>query len=100
MLIIFNDSTKFHNQRNPVFESIWQIFLNLTTFCYLKDVTFLLIYFFYFNLFSQFTLDVTLKGNKPDFSKAMGPDHARPFYSKFLDVLKSKYKPDKVQGYR
>ncbi|CAG5132207.1 unnamed protein product, partial [Candidula unifasciata] len=46
---------------------------------------------------SQFTLDVTLKGNKPDFSKAMGPDLARPFYKTFLDTLRSRYKPDKIQ---
>uniref|UniRef100_A0A0B6Y833 D-aminoacyl-tRNA deacylase n=1 Tax=Arion vulgaris TaxID=1028688 RepID=A0A0B6Y833_9EUPU len=46
---------------------------------------------------SQFTLDVTLKGNKPDFSKAMGPELARSFYNKFLDTLKSRYKPDKIQ---
>lgn len=31
-------------------------------------------------LVSQFTLFATLKGNKPDFHHAMGPDKAKPFW--------------------
>jgi len=46
---------------------------------------------------SQFTLDVTLKGNNVDFHNAMGPDKSRAFYNQFLETLKTKYKPDKIQ---
>ncbi|XP_005099208.1 D-aminoacyl-tRNA deacylase 1 [Aplysia californica] len=46
---------------------------------------------------SQFTLESTLKGAKPDFHNAMSPDRSRGFYNQFLEALKSKYKPEKVQ---
>ncbi|XP_059148310.1 D-aminoacyl-tRNA deacylase 1-like [Physella acuta] len=45
---------------------------------------------------SQFTLESTLKGNKPDFREAMAPDLALPFYSKLLQALKSTYRPEKI----
>ncbi|CAG4991355.1 unnamed protein product [Parnassius apollo] len=46
---------------------------------------------------SQFTLYNTWKGNKPDFHKAMGADQSKEFYEKFIQMLKDKYKPDKVK---
>jgi len=46
---------------------------------------------------SQFTLEVTLKGNGLDFHNAMGPDRSKGFYSEFLETVKSRYKPEKVQ---
>ncbi|KAK7105097.1 D-aminoacyl-tRNA deacylase 1-like [Littorina saxatilis] len=46
---------------------------------------------------SQFTLNVTLKGNKPDFHEAMGPDLSQQFYNTFLDQLKAAYKPEKIK---
>ena len=47
---------------------------------------------------SQFTLYGVLKGNKPDFHKAMGADEARKLYEFFLGVLKKEYKEDKIKG--
>ncbi|KAF9557133.1 hypothetical protein CPC08DRAFT_710607 [Agrocybe pediades] len=47
---------------------------------------------------SQFTLLAnTTKGNKPDFHRAMTTESSKVMYSKFLDVLKSSYKADKIQ---
>ena len=47
---------------------------------------------------SQFTLYGIMKGNKPDFHKALNPDEALKLYDNFLDVLKKSYKADKVQA--
>ncbi|XP_013139544.1 PREDICTED: D-tyrosyl-tRNA(Tyr) deacylase 1 [Papilio polytes] len=46
---------------------------------------------------SQFTLYNTWKGNKPDFHKAMAADRSKEFYEQFIQMLKDKYKPDKVK---
>ena len=47
---------------------------------------------------SQFTLYTTLKGNKPDFHLAMDPDNANKMYEIFLETMKKKYKPEKIQS--
>jgi D-tyrosyl-tRNA(Tyr) deacylase len=47
---------------------------------------------------SQFTLYTTLKGNKPDFHLAMEPESANKIYELFLDCLRKKYKPEKIQS--
>ena len=49
---------------------------------------------------SQFTLQSTLKGNKPDFHLAMASDKSKEFYEKFLEKMKSSYKPEKIQDGR
>jgi D-tyrosyl-tRNA(Tyr) deacylase len=48
---------------------------------------------------SQFTLYGRLKkpNTGPDFSKAMGPQSAREFYSSFLDRLRQQYNPEKIK---
>ena len=46
---------------------------------------------------SQFTLHGRLSGNKPDFSKAMGPVAARECYAAFLDRLRAGYRADGVK---
>jgi len=46
---------------------------------------------------SQFTLYGILKGNKPDFHLAMNPDDAIKLYDEFVNLLKSSYKPEKIQ---
>lgn len=46
---------------------------------------------------SQFTLHGRLNGNKPDFSRAMGPNEARTMYTAFLDKMRSVYAEDKVK---
>ncbi|WPT17783.1 D-aminoacyl-tRNA deacylase 1 [Picochlorum sp. SENEW3] len=46
---------------------------------------------------SQFTLCGRLKGNKPDFSKAMPPLQAKAMYEKLLDRLKKEYDADKIK---
>lgn len=46
---------------------------------------------------SQFTLQSTLKGTKPDFHLAMGADQSKDFYDKFLNLLGTSYKPDKIK---
>lgn len=38
-----------------------------------------------------------LKGNKPDFSKAMPPLQAKAMYEKLLDRLKKDYDADKIK---
>eukprot|EP01102_Stenamoeba_stenopodia_P001422 TRINITY_DN11234_c0_g1_i2.p1 TRINITY_DN11234_c0_g1~~TRINITY_DN11234_c0_g1_i2.p1 ORF type:complete len:216 (+),score=45.24 TRINITY_DN11234_c0_g1_i2:23-649(+) len=50
-------------------------------------------------LVSQFTLYATLKGNKPDFHKAMEPEKAKSFYEAFVKEVKQNYKsnPNAVQ---
>ena len=58
----------------------------------------------YFSVFSkcyfhfQFTLNVTLKGNKPDFHEAMGPDLSQQMYGELLKQLGAAYDPDKIKG--
>lgn len=47
---------------------------------------------------SQFTLYGILKGNKPDFHKAMGSDEARKMYEYFLQILKKEYQENKIKG--
>lgn len=46
---------------------------------------------------SQFTLQSTLKGTKPDFHHAMNAEQSKDFYEKFLEKLKKDYKQDKVK---
>ncbi|XP_039759964.1 D-aminoacyl-tRNA deacylase 1 isoform X1 [Pararge aegeria] len=46
---------------------------------------------------SQFTLYNTWKGNKPDFHLAMPSEHSKEFYENFIEMLRSKYKPEKVK---
>lgn len=48
-------------------------------------------------LVSQFTLYSILKGNKPDFHNALGPDEALKMYSIFLETLSKKH-PGKIQA--
>jgi D-tyrosyl-tRNA(Tyr) deacylase len=49
---------------------------------------------------SQFTLQSTLKGTKPDFHLAMGADSSKEFYENFLEKLKKAYKLDKIKDGR
>lgn len=46
---------------------------------------------------SQFTLHGRLKGNKPDYSKAMGPQPARLLYDRFIGRLKAMYDADRIK---
>lgn len=46
---------------------------------------------------SQFTLCGRLKGNKPDFSKAMPPLQAKSMYETLLDRLRKEYGEDKIK---
>ncbi|XP_061174728.1 D-aminoacyl-tRNA deacylase 1-like [Saccostrea echinata] len=46
---------------------------------------------------SQFTLSAILKGNKPDFHEAMGPDTSEKAYQDFLQIMRNSYNPDKVK---
>ncbi|KAF7711346.1 D-aminoacyl-tRNA deacylase 1 [Silurus meridionalis] len=46
---------------------------------------------------SQFTLQCTLKGNKPDFHLAMNADFAQPFYNSVLEQLRIKHKPELIK---
>jgi D-tyrosyl-tRNA(Tyr) deacylase len=46
---------------------------------------------------SQFTLQSTLKGTKPDFHYAMGADLSKEFYDNFLEKLRKSYKSEKIQ---
>ena len=46
---------------------------------------------------SQFTLYSTLKGNKPDFHLAMGPNESRALYEHFLTRLRDQYQPDRIR---
>jgi D-tyrosyl-tRNA(Tyr) deacylase len=48
---------------------------------------------------SQFTLYArTDKGNKPDFHEAMGSQVSEEFYGKFLELMRKKYKAEKIQN--
>lgn len=46
---------------------------------------------------SQFTLQSTLKGTKPDFHLAMGADQSKDFYENFLESLRKSYKSEKIK---
>ena len=46
---------------------------------------------------SQFTLYHVMKGNKLDFSRAMGREGAENFYSDFLKQLRAKHSDDKIK---
>jgi D-tyrosyl-tRNA(Tyr) deacylase len=46
---------------------------------------------------SQFTLYGFLKGNKPDFHQSMQADTARKLFDLYVEKLKEKYIPEKVQ---
>eukprot|EP00271_Cylindrocystis_brebissonii_P010575 TRINITY_DN26807_c0_g1_i1.p1 TRINITY_DN26807_c0_g1~~TRINITY_DN26807_c0_g1_i1.p1 ORF type:complete len:167 (-),score=19.50 TRINITY_DN26807_c0_g1_i1:296-796(-) len=48
---------------------------------------------------SQFTLYGQMKGNKPDFHRAMPPQLARPFYDSFLERCRRAYKggPERIK---
>ncbi|XP_062617819.1 D-aminoacyl-tRNA deacylase 1-like [Saccostrea cucullata] len=46
---------------------------------------------------SQFTLSAVLKGNKPDFHEAMGPDTSEKAYQEFLQIMRKSYNPDKIK---
>ncbi|CEG62884.1 Putative D-tyrosyl-tRNA(Tyr) deacylase [Rhizopus microsporus] len=47
---------------------------------------------------SQFTLQAnTVKGNKPDFHRAMKSEQAKTMYGQFLDKLGKAYDPAKIQ---
>ncbi|KAK7306589.1 hypothetical protein VNO77_44538 [Canavalia gladiata] len=48
-------------------------------------------------LVSQFTLYGFLKGNKPDFHVAMGPQRAKPFYASLLDRFRNAYNSDAIK---
>ena len=47
---------------------------------------------------SQFTLHAaTHKGHRPDFSRAMGPAEAKPFYDAFLGRARDAYRPEAIK---
>ncbi|XP_012696413.1 D-aminoacyl-tRNA deacylase 1 [Clupea harengus] len=46
---------------------------------------------------SQFTLQCVLKGNKPDFHRAMPAELAQPFYSAMLERLREAYTPERIK---
>ena len=46
---------------------------------------------------SQFTLCHTLKGNKPDFHRAMKASTARAAFDDFVQLVGAKHDPKKVQ---
>ena len=46
---------------------------------------------------SQFTLYCHLKGNKPDFHKALEHEQADELYKKFVAAIRAKYKHEKIQ---
>ena len=48
-------------------------------------------------LVSQFTLHAQLKGNKPDFHRAMKPDRSRPFWDAFVKKVTNAHKGVPVQ---
>ena len=49
---------------------------------------------------SQFTLQSTLKGNKPDFHVAMSSEQSRIFYEQFLQRLRASYKAERIHDGR
>ena len=48
-------------------------------------------------LVSQFTLHASLKGNKPDFHRAMKPELSRPFWEKFVQRVTKAHSGGTVQ---
>lgn len=46
---------------------------------------------------SQFTLYSVLKGNKPDFHKALEPTKAQELYDLFVETAMNKYKKERIQ---
>ncbi|XP_041960547.1 LOW QUALITY PROTEIN: D-aminoacyl-tRNA deacylase 1 [Alosa sapidissima] len=46
---------------------------------------------------SQFTLQCVLKGNKPDFHRAMPAELAQPFYSAMLERMREAYTPERIK---
>ncbi|XP_027336610.1 D-aminoacyl-tRNA deacylase [Abrus precatorius] len=48
-------------------------------------------------LVSQFTLYGFLKGKKPDFHVAMGPQRAKPFYASLVDRFRNAYNSDAIK---
>ncbi|XP_018017646.1 D-aminoacyl-tRNA deacylase [Hyalella azteca] len=46
---------------------------------------------------SQFTLCCELKGNKPDYRKAMAGETASAFYTQFLEMLRREYEAEKIK---
>ncbi len=49
---------------------------------------------------SQFTLQSTLKGTKPDFHLAMSSEQSKEFYEKFLLQMRKHYKDEKIKDGR
>lgn len=49
-------------------------------------------------LISQFTLFATLKGNKPDFHRAMGPTTAKPFWEAFVQRVRQAHSGSVAEG--
>lgn len=47
---------------------------------------------------SQITLYHTIKGNRPDFHTAMLPKYSKGFFQKFIDKMRSYYRPEKIKG--
>lgn len=48
--------------------------------------------------FSSHSLSAVLKGNKPDFHEAMGPDTSEETYQDFLQLMRNSYNSDKIKG--
>ncbi|XP_063072305.1 D-aminoacyl-tRNA deacylase 1 [Engraulis encrasicolus] len=46
---------------------------------------------------SQFTLQCVLKGNKPDYHKAMPAELAQPFYNAMLERMREAYTPERIK---
>ena len=46
---------------------------------------------------SQFTLYSKMKGTKPDFHDAMEGEKAKAIFDKFVEKLRGKYKPERIQ---
>ncbi|CAB3988593.1 D-tyrosyl-tRNA(Tyr) deacylase 1 [Paramuricea clavata] len=46
---------------------------------------------------SQFTLMCVLKGNKPDFHKAMDGEKSQQFYEEFLAEMRKRYQTEKIK---
>eukprot|EP00667_Euglena_gracilis_P024869 EG_transcript_28837 len=49
-------------------------------------------------LVSQFTLMHVLKGNKPDFHNAMGPDAAAELFNRLVELMAAQYRPMHVKA--
>eukprot|EP00667_Euglena_gracilis_P023211 EG_transcript_26133 len=49
-------------------------------------------------LVSQFTLMHVLKGNKPDFHNAMGPDAAAELFNRLVELMAAQYRPTHVKA--